>query len=273
MSPDPVHDFLCSRLNAAQQRAVQAQHEDIGTSSDGLQALFIAALLDTSPARGRLQRAQLVPVLGAPVLGRVDAMTSRLQGLPAIARLTLLSGLLPKLKTLPDRSRLRMVKVARAFRAQAPPDDTLRFAVARLVLHTLVHDSGAPTSSANRSASLEDSIEAVGVICSLMARASGEQAAKAYKAGMDGLVPPLRRPTLLAGPIDAMAVDGALDALSRLAFAARASVCRGLLRVVAANGTMSAPEFDLLRLVSTCIGMATPATGAIRLEPGALQSA
>jgi hypothetical protein len=78
---------------------------------------------------------------------------------------------------------------------------------------------------------------------------------------------------LSPAPLDAAAIDGALDALSGLTYAARASVCRGLLRVIAANGTMSAAEFDLLRLVSARIGLVTPATGAIRLQPEALQSA
>jgi hypothetical protein len=78
---------------------------------------------------------------------------------------------------------------------------------------------------------------------------------------------------LLADPIDPAAIDAALERLSRLAFAARASLCKGLLRVIAANGTMSVAEFDLLRLVSTRIGMFTPATGTIRLESAALQSA
>ncbi len=270
---DPVHDFLCSRLNAAQQRAVIAQQREIGASAEGLQASFVAALLDPDPARAQLQRVQLVPVLGAPVIGRVDPLRARLQELPAIARLTLLTSLLPQLKALPDRSRLRMVKVARAFRAQALPEDTLRFAVARLVLHTLVHDEQAAGAKARPPVSLEDSADAVGVICSLLARASGAGAAKAYQAGMDGLVPPLRRPTLSSGPIDAAAIDAALDVLSGLAFAARAALCKGLLRIVAANGTLSAAEFDLLRLVSFRIGMATPATGAIRLEAEALQSA
>jgi Zn-dependent protease with chaperone function len=270
---DPVDDFLCSRLNAAQQRAVIAQQRQIGSSAEDLQALIVAALLDPDPARAQLQRVQLLPLLGAPVIGRVDLLRTRLQELPAIARLTLICSLLPTLQALPDRSRLRMVKVARAFRSRVLPEDTLRFAVARLVLHGLVHVEKAPAAPGGHPASLADCAEAVGVVCSLLARASGALAAKAYEAGIEGLVPPLRRPMLQDGQIDAATVDAALDALSGLAFAARASVCQGLLRVVAANGTMSAAEFDLLRLVSLRIGMATPATGAIRLESAALQSA
>lgn len=270
---DPVHDFLCSRLNAAQQRAVQALQREIGASAEGVQALFVAALLDAEPARGLRQKLQLLPVVGAPVIGRVDAMNGRLHELPAIARLTLLTSLLPALKALPDVARLRMVKVARAFGARITPQDTRRFAVSRLVLRTLVQAPDTRARPGEPPPTLDDAAQAVGLVCSLLARASGERAAQAYQAGMDGLLPPLRRPPQSEGPIDAAAIDDALEALSRLAFISRAAIGQGLLRVIAANGTMSAAEFDLLRLVSSGIDLLTPATGSIRLEPGALRSA
>ncbi len=53
----------------------------------------------------------------------------------------------------------------------------------------------------------------------------------------------------------------------------RDALCAALLRTIAANGTMSIAEFDLLRFVSVSLGVVAPATGLLRLEDSEPSSA
>jgi len=270
-----VQDLLCSRLNREQQQQVLQLTQEYSESPDALQALFVGALLDGNAGRARAQLLQLAPVLGAGIATRVVGGVHQLQGLDATARLPLLSGLLPALGRLPDRERLRMVKVARAFAEQIAPLDTLRFATSRLLQKSLVHVASEKKEvpEGDVAAAMEAHAAPIAVVCSLLAQCSGELGAKAYAAGLNGLIPPLRRPAFIKEPLDGVAVDAALDSLATLPYMQRAAIGAALLRVIGANGTLSAPEFDLLRVVTTCIGVHTPATGSIRLEPAAQRSA
>lgn len=124
----------------AQKEQVCAWQQEIAAEPDKLQALFVAALLDTDTPRAKRQLLQLAPLLGASVAAPVPRMRAVLYGLPSMVRLPLLARLMPALRALPDDSRLRMVRVVRAFSDQLTPQGTLRFAVSRLVLRTLVRD-------------------------------------------------------------------------------------------------------------------------------------
>ncbi|MGC4029397.1 MAG: M48 family metalloprotease [Steroidobacteraceae bacterium] len=258
----PVHELLCSRLGVAQQQQVLELQRSIAAAPHAVQALFVAALLDTDTARAKGQLLQLAAVLGAPVTAQVPRMRAALFGLPAIARLQLLVMLLPALGALPDRARLQVVRVMRAFGDKLVPRDTLRFAVSRLALRMLVH--APPQQPAAPSQEATDA--AFGLLCSLVAGQSGARAAAAFQAGMNGLVPLLRWPAFTAGDIGAGDVDAALDTVARLPYLQRTRLCDALLRVIGANGSMGVGEFELLRLVSHSVGVATPATGALRLE-------
>jgi hypothetical protein len=266
-----VQDLLCSRLNREQQQQVLQLTTEYSESPDALQALFVGALLDGDAGRARAQLLQLAPLFGAGIANRVGGALQRLQSLDATARLPLLSGLLPALGRLPDRERLRMVKVARAFAEQIAPLDTLRFATSRLLQKSLVHVAPKykEVPEGDVAAAMDAHSAPIAVICSLLAQCSGALGAKAYAAGMNGLIAPLRRPAFIAAAVDGKAVDAALESLAMLPYMQRAAIGTALLRVIGANGTMSAAEFDLLRVITTCIGVHTPATGSIRLEPAA----
>jgi Zn-dependent protease with chaperone function len=270
-----VQDLLCSRLNREQQQQLLQLTQEFSESPDALQAVFVGAMLDGNAGRARAQLLQLAPLLGAAIATRVVGGVQRLQGLDATARLPLLSGLLPALGRLPDRERLRMVKVARAFAEQIAPLDTLRFATSRLLQKSLVHvaSEAKEVREGDVAAAMNAHAAPIAVVCSLLAQCSGELGAKAYTAGMNGLIPPLRRPAFLNEPFDGVTVDAALESLAMLPYMQRATIGAALLRVIGANGTMSAAEFDLLRVITTCIGVHTPATGTIRLEPAAQRSA
>jgi Zn-dependent protease with chaperone function len=270
-----VQDLLCSRLNHDQQQQVLQLTEEFAAAPEALQALFVGALLDGNAGRARAQLLELAPVLGAGIATRVVGALQKLRALEPAARLPLLSALLPALAKLPDRERLRMVKVARAFSEQIAPLDTLRFATSRLMQRSLVHPERKTTEVAEGdvAAAMDAHSAPIAVICSLVAQCSEGLGSKAYAAGLNGLIAPLRRPAYISSAIDGIAVDAALESLAMLPYMQRAAIGAALLRVIAANGTMSAAEFDLLRVVTTCIGVHTPATGSIRLEPAVPRSA
>jgi hypothetical protein len=69
------------------------------------------------------------------------------------------------------------------------------------------------------------------------------------------------------------AVDQALQRLAALPFIQRAALGRALLRVIAANGTMSVREADLLRALCGELGIPLPATSKVPRESEALPSA
>jgi Zn-dependent protease with chaperone function len=273
--PTESQDLLCSRLRGEHQKAVLDLQQQYSNSTDELQAIFVGALLDNNPARASSQLITIAPALGAAVATRVNNARQQLDSLPPLARLPLLLALLPAVAALPDQNRLRLVKVTRAFAERIPSLETVRFAASRLLLRTLVHDE------VRRKLHAPDELVApagvyaqpASVVCSLMAQCSGPLGIKAYNAGMNGLLPILNRPPYLDQPIASSVVDVALKALAGLSHLQRASVCQALQRIIKANGTMGAAEFDLLRVFSTCMGVNTPATGLVAIEPQALQAA
>ncbi len=112
----------------------------------------------------------------------------------------------------------------------------------------------------------EEQADALTLICSLVAQCSGDRAEAAYRAGMNGLLPAPGRPPFTRETIAAAGIDTALEVLMRLPPMRRDALCAALLRIVAANGTMSVAEFDLLRFVSVSLGVVAPATGLFPLE-------
>ena len=264
---EPPPELLGSRLNGTQQHAVRTLQLDVAQSAPRLQALFVAALLDRDEARGKTQLLQLVPVLGADVTSGVPGVATLLAGLAPVARLPLLAGLVPKLAALPDKDRAKLVKVARAFAARITPYDALRFATARLVLQGLLQvDAPRVTRSPDAPPlDLADWHGPIGLLCSVFAQLGGERAPQVFRAGLEGWLPPLRRPEFTGTPIAGAAFDAALVAVATLPYMQRSALCEALARIAVANGTLDAREFDLLRLVSLTLGVATPSTGVTRL--------
>jgi Zn-dependent protease with chaperone function len=264
---DPPPELLGSRLNATQQHAVRTLQLDVAQSAHRLQALFVAALLDRDDARGKVQLLQLVPVLGADVTSRVAGVATLLQELAPVARLPLLAGLVPRLAALPDKDRAKIVKVARAFATRITPYDALRFATARLVLRGLLQVDAPRVTRGPDDPPLDlaDWHGPIGLLCSVFAQIGGERAPQVFRAGIEGWLPPLRRPDFTATPIGGADFDAALDAVATLPYVQRSALCQALARIAVANGTLDAREFDLLRLVSLTLGVTTPSTGVTRL--------
>ncbi len=241
-------------------------------SKDNPPALVIAALLDRRPQQGRAQLIRLAPLLGAALTSRVPTLMKQLGSLPDVARLPLIAGLLPQLRAQPDRMRLVFVKVLRAFEPQVAAEDTLRFTTLRLALRELVH-AAPEAQAAPRSEPVPedgDAKEAAhsGVLLSLLAAGSAELAGKAFRAGLDGLIAPLRRPAFTPAPIPPAAVDEALAKLALLPRPRRLAFGAACVRTIAANRSLAAYEAELLRLYCTSLAIPMPAPG-VRADNGA----
>jgi hypothetical protein len=268
-----TRELLASRLTREQQQAVLAVHQRCVESPHRLQAVFIAALLDHDSARASQQLLALAPVLQVAVASQVNAAAADLGSLVATARLPLLTGLLPKLATLPDQRRLVMVKITRAMMKGIAPLDTLRFAVSRLLLRELLHaDAAQPPPIPDEEAQGDETPPPVRtdpavLLCLLVAQCSGADGARAFRHGLSSLSPLRSKPPeYTAEPVDAAAVDAALTALAAASFERRSGACAALLRVIGANLSMSVAEFDLLRMICACIGIHTPSTTSMKVE-------
>ena len=257
-APQLLHErmpeLLLSRLSHESRRQLEAATSSVATDQEAVQAFFIGALLAADTVRARAQLIQMAPLLGAALITRAQKERARLDGLPPFARLPALAAVLPRLMQLPDRERARLVRIARAFQTQILPIDTLRFAVARLIAQQLAVP--AATDSAPRT--LEQASASCGLLCSLIAGFSGTRAAAAFRAGMDGLYPPNRRPVLATAGIDATTVDAALAELVRLPPVSRRALCDALVRIIGARQSMEVAEFNLLRFVSLHLSVPIP---------------
>lgn len=254
MLHERMPELLLSRLSHDSRQQLQAATSSVAADQEGVQAFFIGALLTADAVRARAQLIQLAPLLGAALMTRAQQERARLDALPPFARLPALAAVLPRLMRLPDRERARLVRIARAFQTQILPIDTLRFAVARLIAQQLA----VPAAANSTPRALEQATASCGLLCSLIAGFSGTGAAAAFRAGMDGLYPPNRRPALLTSGIDATAVDAALTELARLPPVSRRALCDALVRIIGARQSMEVAEFNLLRFISLRLTVPIP---------------
>lgn len=255
MMHEHLPELLMGRLRPESRQAVQTVATDAAADHAALQGMFIGAMLSADAARARAQLTQLAPFLGAALTARSQRERNRLDQLPPFARLPALATLLPRLSALPDKDRARLVKIARAFQAQTAPVEVLRFAVPRLLLQRL----SAPAPAAPGNLSVDDAAAGCALLCGWMASLQGAAAAAAYRVGMEGMVAVTRRPPYNPAALSPAAIDAALAEAARLPPVGKRTLCDALLRVIGADQSMDATEFDLLRFISLRLGVAVPA--------------
>jgi hypothetical protein len=254
MLHERMPELLLSRLSHESRQQLDAATTTVAADQNALQAFFVGALLAAEASRARMQLIQLAPVLGAALITRAQQERARLDELQPFARLPALAAVLPRLMKLPDKDRAQLVRIARAFQAQILPSDTLRFAVSRLITQQLA----VPAAADATPVTLEQAAASCGLLCSLMASFSDTRASATFRAGMDGLYPPNRRPVQLTSGIDAAAMDAALAELTRLPPLSKRALCDALVRIIGARQSMEVAEFNLLRFVSLRLGVPIP---------------
>ncbi len=240
-------DPMRHRLSREQQHQIAHLAAQVAADDTAVHALFVVDLLDADPARRRAQLARLAPVLGARRMQQVAQLLPRFVALPAIARLPLLTGLLPHLRTVAERG--LMLQVTEAFARTVRHDQPHRYCVTRILLHELSAPV-APAAEDLPAVPVAARAEAIGVLLRAGAIWRGgvpRFMEQAYRAGLLGLLPPQRWPAFGLQPVEPAQLDAAIAALRELRQPARRAVIDGLLRVIAAERRLQLDGVELLR--------------------------
>lgn len=248
-------DGLWHRMTRDQQQAVTAIVERHGADAGKLELLLLAALLAPAEGPRAAQLGRLTNAFGSDLGARIEPVRVEWQATPVVARLAAIVQLLPRIDASGARERARWLLVVSAYARIAQPVDTTAFAITRVLRHALAPRRAAP---AGNFPALVEHADAIGVLFSLLAHESGDGALDAYRFGLQDVLPPQRRPPLLAVPIDAARVDAAFEALATLHVAARRAVCAGLARTVARNRVLSVGEADWLRATAVLLDAPIP---------------
>lgn len=248
-------DPLRNRLPLDQQGAIASLLDQIQSSPDCQQAAVLSLLCASDPAQQRAQFAKVLPLLGPRVIHETQKLLPAVAALAPVARLPVVLAVLPSLLQAPEATRLRLVKLAQAFAAAVKSVDSQRFAVSRIVLQSLLLRPEPDGDALPLTADLE----AVGVVCSLLAMDSGAKREEAYAAGMQNLLPPQNRPAQLSVLPDARAIDAALSALRPLHTSAKRALGEAFARIIAYDKRLTAAEANYLRVLCLSIGSALPA--------------
>jgi Zn-dependent protease with chaperone function len=260
-------DGLWHRMTREQQQAITAIVERHGVDAERLELLLVAALLAPAEASRAAQLRKLAGAFGAGLAARVEPVRIEWQSLPQVARLAAILQLLPQVRGAEERVRARWLRVVSAYARIARPVDTTTFAITRVLRHALAPRRAAP---AGPHPALVEQADAIGVLFSLLAHENGAGALDAYRHGLQDVLPPQRRPPLLALPIEAARVDAAFEALATLHVAARRAIGAGLARTVARNRVLSVGEADWLRATAVLLDTPVPVIPLdLRLEAAA----
>ena len=108
-------DVLRNRLSTEQQAAILATLAQVEQSLVSVQALYVATMLDSNPAKWRTQLTRLAPLLGIELFKETQAQIARVAALAPAARLPTLIDLLTMLDKLEPADRKRLRALARAF--------------------------------------------------------------------------------------------------------------------------------------------------------------
>jgi hypothetical protein len=245
-------DPLRNRLTRDHQLAIEQQVQLVGDSTPRAVAYVVAALLSSHEARRDALRAKLVPLLGSEILDDVAAVQPQFDALAPIVRLPLIAALMPLVLQAEKSTRARLLAANRAFARLVEPGQVFELALTRVLAHRL-----APPGAALALLPLDQCAHEAGLLLSLLAQ-QGSAPELAYKAGIQGLLPPQGRPVFTPSPLAADAVDASLARLAQLHPSGRRALGEALVRIVAEDQSLTAAEADLLRMASTVLDSPLP---------------
>ncbi|MEO8062025.1 MAG: M48 family metallopeptidase [Pseudomonadota bacterium] len=249
-------DVLRNRLSAEQQAAIRAIVAQVETSPIAVQATFVATMLAAEPAKWRTQLTRLAPLLGIELFKETQAQIGHLGTLSPVARLPLLTDVLPLLEVLEPADRKRLRAVARAFAPTVASSDMLRFAVTRIIEKKLAKatEEGPPVPLPDRSTAVCDLYAALAQ-CRFGA---GKQGQNSYRAGLMGMLPPQKWAPYPETLLTPAAIDAALAAVAQVHPTGKRSFSEGLARVVAVGGRLTVSQVDLLRAICLIVDCQVP---------------
>jgi Zn-dependent protease with chaperone function len=242
-------DVLRNRLSAEQQAAIPAVVAQVEQSMIAVQAIFVATMLDSNPAKWRTQLTRLAQLLGIELFKETQAQIARVAALAPAARLPLLIDLLALLEQLEPADRKRLRALARAFAPTVATGDMLRYSVTRVLEKRLAKAVKEPVP-----VPLPERAPAICELYAALAQCrfgAGKQGQNAYRAGVMGMLPPKTWAPYPEALITPAALDATLAALNQIHPTGKRSVSEGMARVIAVGGRLTVSQVDLLR--GTCL--------------------
>jgi Zn-dependent protease with chaperone function len=249
-------DVLRNRLSQEQQLSITGALAQLEKSKVAVQAMFVATMLASEPAKWRAQLIKLAPLLGVELMKETQAQVARVATLAPPARLPLLSDLLGVLDVLEPADRKRLRALARAFAPTVATGDMLRFAVTRVLEKRLAKAVELPAPV--------PLLEQAPAVCELYAAlaqcrfGAGKQGQNAYRGGLMGMLTPQKWSAFPEAPIAPAALDHALAAMSLVHPTGKRSFSEGMARVIAVGGRLTVPQVDLLRAICLIVDCPVP---------------
>ena len=249
-------DVLRNRLSAEQQHSITQCIAQVEKDLVAVQAIYVASLLASEPARSRMQLAKLAPVLGIELLKETQAQTARIAALAPAARLPLLTDLLSLLEPLEPAARKRLRGIARAFAPTVSAGDMLRYSVTSILEKRLARPAApaTPVPLPERSQAVCDLYAAL----AHFGAGTGKQGQNAYRAGLMGMLPPQKWSPFPETTFAPAALDAAVAGVAQIHPTGKRSFSEGMARVVAVGGRLTVPQVDLLRGICLVVDCAVP---------------
>jgi Zn-dependent protease with chaperone function len=249
-------DVLRNRLSQEQQAVLGALVAQVENSTIAVQAVFVATLLASEPAKWRTQLTRLAPTLGIELFKQTQAQIAHLAQLAPASRLPLLMDLFPLLDNMDPADRKRLRAIARAVAPTVATGDMLRFSLTRMLEKKLAKASeeATPVPLPERAAAVCEMYAALAQ-CRFGAGKAGNNA---YRAGLMGMLMPQKWVPYPEALIMPAALDAALVALTQIHPTGKRSLSEGMARVIAVGGKLTVPQVDLLRGVCLVVDCPVP---------------
>lgn len=229
--------------------------------SDGAQGLVLAYALSPEWALRDRQGAIIAAILGQTVAEQAQAKADTVSGLPLKLRQLLLALAMPALRTLPPPRRGALLHAADQLVCADGRMELREYALLRLLRAQLREAVAAPADVPAEALKLHTCRESYALVCAVLACHGGTSEAQARQAWWLAMQEALPGETLAWPAVPALwqdVFDRALDELDRLGPSGKELVVQGLLRAVRADGTVTADEAQLLRLICASLHCAPP---------------
>lgn len=230
-------------------------------------ALFLALAIDAAPEARERQLAFIRQQLGDALHGQVTAMLAEADALSAVQRMPALLQVFAALAQLGRDERVGLLKCLNGLLVRESRASVFGYALRKLA-QVQLRDNLDPRRRASGHLSAQGARDELQLLFSVIAaegHADGQQARRAYDAGIAPLLPGLPPPMLEPGHWPPK-LDAALSRLDRLRPEAKEQLVAALVTAISHDGRMTVPESELLRAICAVLHCPLPPLYAARSD-------
>ena len=242
--PGPQHLAFAVALRQALPDSLRAS-----AAPEQARALLLALVAGEDADLRQKQLALVAARLGAAEEQQVRSRAGRARALPPLHRLPAVLQLFATLRSLPESERLSLAGLLHDMLRCDGKLSVFEYSLEKLAMRAL--NPRAAMAAPHGGLGLADRAEQLGVVFAVLARhgaRDGDQARRAYEAGIAPLLPRIR-PAWNVIEDWVPVFDTALDALRELQAAAKQMVVEGLVRTIAHDNWLAPEEAELLRAI------------------------